>query len=286
MFRENVLVKKDIIDRLSETMIPVALDYQKMLDRKTREARYLLPLMKERGDKQGVWIFSPQGKTLGRGVSFGNMHGKTHRMIDKALKTFGSVKVRRVAKVETHPHRGKGFRSDGSVCLAEYVRRRDRDKIRSPVISSVILSAKEFEAFAPRKVSDGEQWALPKSIAKKLCRVASPMCYQHAPQPNWVKGVIVKARVRAVQNGLAELSYEGKMLSERILRNGKVLSEAELAFKGEGVYDIGAARMRSLVIVGSGIFRWPEEAPDRPVPFDALIEWRSQPPHPAKKDGG
>ncbi len=43
MFRENVLVNQQIIDRVSETMIPVALDYQKVLDQKTPEARFLLP---------------------------------------------------------------------------------------------------------------------------------------------------------------------------------------------------------------------------------------------------
>ncbi len=65
MFRENVLVNEDVINRISETMIPVALDYQKVLDRKSPEARLLLPLMKQRNQEQGLWIFSPQGKALG-----------------------------------------------------------------------------------------------------------------------------------------------------------------------------------------------------------------------------
>ena len=67
------------------------------------------------------------------------------------------------------------------------------------------------------------------------------------------------------------------MSSERIMRNGKILSEQELTLKGEGVYDVGAGRMRSLLIVGSGTFRWPEEAPNKPIPFDALIEWAFDP---------
>ena len=275
MFRENVLVNQQIIDRVSQTMVPVALDYQKVLNRNSPEARFLLPLMKKRSDKQGVWIFTPRGKALGGFVGFGDMLGQTKRVIEGALKAFGPVEPRKVAKVGTHGDRGKGFRSDGSVCLAEYVRRRDRDKIKSPVISSVILSGKEFEAFAPRKPIEGEAWTLPGSVAKKLCRVASPMCYQHAPQPDWVKGVVVKANVRTIRNGLAELSYEGKMSSQRVMSNGKVLSEQELALQGEGVYDIAAGKMRSLLIVGSGTFRWPEEAPDKRLPFDALIEWES-----------
>lgn len=277
MFRENVLVKDEIIDRIAETMIPVALDYQKIEHRGSKEAQFLLPLMSQRGDKQGVWIFSPQGKTLGGFVGFGNMIQKTRDVIKNALKDFGPVKPRKAAVVETHPYRGKGVMSDGSVCLAEYVRRRDRSKIRSPVISSVVLSRRDFEAFAPRKPADGAEWTLPESVAKKLCRVVSPMCYQHAPQPDWVKGVTLKARIRTIRNGLVEIHYEGTMSSERIMRSGKILSEQELTLKGEGVYEVGSGRMRSLLIVGSGTFRWPEEAPNKPVPFDALIEWEFDP---------
>lgn len=284
MFRENVLVKKDIIDRVSETMIPVALDYQKVLDRQTPEARFLLPLMKQRNQQQGLWIFSPAGKALGGFEGFGDMHGKTKRVIEDALHSFGRVEPRKVVKVETHRHRGKGFRSDESVCLAEYVRRRERSKISSPVISSVILSKTEFAAFAPPNAVDTEQWTLPKSVAKKLCRIASPMCYQHAPQPDWVKEITLTAKVRTIRGGLAELSYEGKMSSERTWKNGKILSQQTLTLSGEGVYDIGTRKMKSLLIVGVGTFRWPEEAPDEPVRFDALIEWESEPPESATKD--
>ena len=68
------------------------------------------------------------------------------------------------------------------------------------------------------------------------------------------------------------------------MRNGKVLSEQKLSFEGEGAYDIRAGKMRSVLIVGSGIFRWPEEAPDKLVPFDALIEWRSRTPDGSRKN--
>ena len=126
MFRENVLVNAKIINRVSETMIPVALDYQKVLDRQTRESRFLLPLMKQRNQEQGLWIFSPEGKSLGGFEGFGDMVGQMKRVIEGALKTFGPVAPRRVVKLQTHPYRGKGFRTNGSVCLAEYVRRREQ----------------------------------------------------------------------------------------------------------------------------------------------------------------
>ena len=131
MFRENVLVKDEIIDRIADTMIPVALDYQKIMHRGSKEGQFLLPLMRQRGDKQGVWIFSPQGKALGGFVGFGNMVQKTKDVIDNALGDFGPVKPRKAGVVETHPYRGKGVMSDGRVCLAEYVRRRGRGRINN-----------------------------------------------------------------------------------------------------------------------------------------------------------
>ena len=128
MFRENVLVKEEIIERIAETMIPVAMDYQLIKRRRSKEARFLLPLLKtKKSDKQGVWIFSPQGRVLGGGFSgFGNMVQKTKALVENALKEFGPITLRKAGVVETHPYRGKGVKSDGSVCLAEYVRRRDR----------------------------------------------------------------------------------------------------------------------------------------------------------------
>ena len=277
MFRENVLVNDEIIARITGNMIPVALDYQKMLQRGSKEARFLLPLMKQRSDKQGVWIFSPQGKYLGGFIGFGNMVQKTKAIIDNALKAFGPVTPRKARVVDTHPYRGKGVMPNGSVSLAEYVRQRERSNIKSPVISSVTLSKKEFGAFAPRRGVRGTKWTLPEAVAKKLCRVASPMCYQHAPQPDWVKDIAIIAEVREIKDGVAWLNYKGKLSSERIMRGGKILSEAEVTLTGEGAYDLQAKRMRSLLIVGSGTFRWPEEAPGKRVLFDALVEWQFQP---------
>lgn len=276
MFRENVLVDEQVIRRVSETMVPVAVDYQKVLDRTSRESKFLLPLMKQRDQDQGMWIFAPHGKALGGFVGFGDMLGRTKQEIEAALTAFGPVEPRRAEKVETHPYRGKGFRPDGGVCLAEYVRRKDASNFRSPVISSVVLSAEEFRVFAPPKPNREEKWSLPEPVAKKLCRVASPMCYQHAPQPNWVNSVAIRAKVRAVRGGMAELTYEGTMQSERVMRDGRILSTQDLSVEGHGVYDIGAKKMQSVLIVGSGTFRWPLEAPDQPVPFDALVEWNAE----------
>ena len=276
MFRENVLVKDDVIDRISKTMVPVAMDYEIVQKNASPEARFVNRLVGSEGHTAGVYIFSPDGKKLGSGVSFGNMRVKTLRMIAASLEKFGPVEPRKFEAIDLNPYRGIGVRPDGSVRLAEYVRQRDRLKIKSPVISSVRLSAKEFQAFAPRSATSGKVWTVPESVAKKLCRVASPMCYQHAPQPDWVKAVTLKAKVGTISNGLMKVSYQGTMSTQRVLR-GRAFSAQEVTLNGEGVYDLSERKMRSLLIVGSGTMRWLQGS-TKPLAFDALIEWESQAP--------
>ena len=281
MFRESVLVNKEVIDKITDTMIPLALNFETVMDPRSKEARFLQPMIKPGRNRrlsnetdQGIWILSPEGKLLGNGFSgWSNWVPRTKRLIDRALKSFGPVKRRRVKVVETHPYRGKGVMSDGSVRLAQYVR---ADKpappanISAPVISSVTLTQKEFKAFAPRKAVRGAKWKLPNAVAKKLCRLTSPACYQHAPQPEWVTGVRIDARVRKSRGGVAWLSYEGTI--EVTDRRLPVKNGSTVKLTGEGVYDIKAGRMRSLRLVGSGT-GFSEEFPGRTDTFQALIEW-------------
>ena len=77
MFRENVLVREEVIKRISQTMIPVALNYEKVLARESRESRFIHSMIKEQGDTQGVRVLSPEGKILGSFSGFGDMAGKT-----------------------------------------------------------------------------------------------------------------------------------------------------------------------------------------------------------------
>ena len=157
MFRENVLTKDEIIDRIASTMIPVAVDRWKAEDPKTKEAAFLQPFLKKNPAKGSPCIYSPEGKVLGefQGYDFGRMK----QVIDDALKAFGPVKPRKVKPVEIHPYRGKGMMRDGSVSLAEYVRASDESlgffDAKSPVISSVTLTEKELRAFAPQETVVG-----------------------------------------------------------------------------------------------------------------------------------
>jgi hypothetical protein len=275
MFRENVLTSDLIIDRVAGTMVPVALDYQKLQDSGSKEAKLLLPLMKQRDQEQGVWIFAPDGKALGGFVGFGDMVGQTRRVIDDALKTFGPVSRRQVRPADVHPHRGKGFLAGGGVCLAEYVRTLDESlhlvHPKSPVVSSVTLSRQEIDAFAPPRAAVGARWTLPERVARRLSRISSPMCYQHAPQPDWVTEIQMRGEVKEVEGQLARLAYDGHVASVHRVGQRDV-SRQEIELDGEGVFDLTDKRLVSLLLVGSGELRWPE-AREKVVKFEALVEW-------------
>ncbi|HUG93160.1 MAG TPA: hypothetical protein VML55_20125 [Planctomycetaceae bacterium] len=275
MFRENVLTQDEIIDRIGSTMVPVALDYQTIRDPASRESRFLRPLMKQRKQEQGLWILTPEGQVLGGFAGFGDMVGQTKKVIEDALEAFGPLEPRRAKAAPIQPYRGRGVSPDGSVCLAECIRTSDDAlgfvNARSPVISSVTLSDRAFRAFAPRRAVVGAKWTLPEDVAKQLARTSSPMCYQHAPQPDWVTDVRIAAVVRRVDEGVARLSYEGRIASShRVGRTTVSVQETELT--GEGVYDLKTGTMQSVLLIGSGRLRWPE-APEKVVTFDALVEW-------------
>ncbi len=294
MFRESVLAQDEMIDRIARTMVPVAMDVQTVLNPDSKESLFLRPKIlpgKERAkintaQAMGTWILSPGGEVLGRPFTgLEEMIPRTEEIVDRALEAFGPVPPRSVPVVETHPWRGKGVMPDGSVSLAEIVREKaPRDPtMKHPVVSSVTLTREEFAAFAPPEAVAGKSWTVPDAVARKLCRVTSPMCYQHAPQPDWVTQVGLQAKVRAVVDGVAQLDYQGRISTRytsgefKKISTGKtptraIISEQTLTFTGEGAYDLATGRLRSLLLVGSGTMTQNWRSPT-PAEIQGVIEW-------------
>ncbi len=293
MFRESVLFNDDLIDRVSGTMVPVAMDVQRILSPESKEAQFLRPMIQPGGGQKistgsvsGIWIFSSEGKVLGRPfVGVEDMVRKTEAILDGAAQVHGPVERRNTRPVETHPYRGKGFMPDGSVCLAEYVREGEPhtySNIKCPVRSSAVLTREEFAAFSPSEATRGAEWDLPEAVAKRLCRVTSSMCYQHAPQPDWVTRVGIHARVSNIAGGVASLSYTGRISTRYIAGDFKkiskgvpgkgVISEQEMTLTGEGAYDLETGKMLSVLIVGTGAMRQ-DWKPNGTVAIHGLIEW-------------
>jgi hypothetical protein len=270
MFRENVPAKPEIAGRIAATMVPVAVDFRTFQDPRSEESRFLTPLVKQRDQDQGVWIFSPEGKALGGFVGFGDMAAQTRKVIDDALAAHGDVAARTVEPAEMHPHRGRGRTPEGGACLAQYVRRWGNTLFShgsSPVISSVALSAAELRELAPPKVVVGTRWTVPEAVTRRFCRLSSPLCFQHAPQPDGVTAASIEGRVASIDGAGARLVYTGRIASTH-----RGISEQEVRLEGEGSCDVNGAALRSLLIVGSGSLVW-KEAPDKPATFDALAEW-------------
>lgn len=280
MFRENVLINDRIIDRITGTMVPVAVDIRTVFNPRSKGARFLQPLIKP-GNKrpisnetdQGIWVLAPDGTLLGRPFNgFGNMTGKTNRIIDTALKAFGPIRPRKSSPSPTHRLRGRGFGPGGRVSLAEYVRQSDRQSsfFKAPVMSQVTLTREQFLAFSPPKTTAGTTWRVPAAVARKLCRLTSPLSVQHAPQPAWVTHVELTARVVEVQGRKLRLQYDGNISTSDPRLSWK--NHSNLSLTGDGLYDSGSRSMQSLLIVGTGTRRT-EEFPKKVVSYSALVEW-------------
>lgn len=275
MFRENVLTKDDIIERIAKTMVPIAVDRWKAEDPTTKEAEFLQPFLKKNPANGSPCIHAPDGKVLGAFKGYGDMAGRTRQLIDDALKTFGPVKPRAVKAMETHPYRGKGVMPDGGVCLAQYIRPSAQAlatlHTKTPVVSNMVLSAKEFDALAPPRPVVGAKWTVPGEVAKRFSRVTSPLCRQHAPEPDWVTAVEMSAEVRTVKDDAALVRYEGRIASKHEVA-GQTISVQQTKLTGEGVYDLQTKALRSVLLVGTGSLRW-REAPQKAITFEVLVEW-------------
>lgn len=275
MFRENVLTRDEIIDRIGSTMIPVAVDRWKAEEPGTREAKFLQPFLEKNPPEGSPCIYSPEGKVLGGFRGYGDMAGRTRKLIEDALKVHGPVKPRQIKAIQTHPFRGKGVMPDGSVRLAAYLRPSSKTlaslTIKSPVISSIALTRGGFKTLAPPRPVVGAKWLLPDEAARQFARVTSPLCRQHAPEPDWVTAVRIQGEVQTLKDEAAVVRYEGRIASEHHA-GGTTVSVQMMTFTGEGIYDLKSKEMCSILLVGSGTLRWPE-APGKLFVFEVLVEW-------------
>lgn len=275
MFRENVLTKDAIIDRIATTMIPIAVDRWMAEDPTTGEARFLQPFLQAHPPQGSPCIYSPDGQVLGAFKGYHDMAGRTKTLIDDALQAFGPVTPRKVEPVETHPDRGKGVRPDGSLSLAQTIRPSedsvDSLNTKTPVISSMILTEDEAETLSPREVEIGFRWTLPEAVARKFSRITSPLCFQHAPQPDWVTTAQIDGEVRSTEDGVARLVFTGQMASKHE-GGDRTISSQQTDLNGEGIYHLESGQLQSLLLIGTGRLQWPE-APKKVVTFEALAEW-------------
>src|SRR6185295_18030064 len=152
----------------------------------------------------GLWIVSPDGKVLA-GIEKRITEQGVLQTLDAGLKAFGSVAPRAVEPVDLLRGRGVGVQRDGSVSLAVIARLMHKGARDGPAAYDVLsLSAMEWAAFAPPAKTEGTSWTIPDGVARKFCRILSPVSDENlTPRPEHVSQSELRATIASVEGGAA-----------------------------------------------------------------------------------
>jgi hypothetical protein len=271
---------------VSRHFVPVAQNQYDVRDRKDEEGDLHRAIRRLRGEYQGVWMVTPDLKLLaqfhqlpsGSPATRENMTQGLLTSIREALGKTGSVPLRDAKPDRLNADRGRGVRPDGSVRLALTVRsihegRRDG----SPTLDSVVLTAEQWRAFRPEKVTEGARFVLPEVVSRQFVRALSPASDQSTmPRPQHAKTARLEARVDAVEGGQVRLRLDGSWETEHPCE-GDIKRPIRTSATADGVvvYDGQRREVRSLLLVFSGTYRhFPPY--DSPRETGAVIEWQAE----------
>jgi hypothetical protein len=234
---------------------------------------------------QGLYLVTPDGKVLASHQNFKSDRTWLQEVLadlQPGLKAFGDVKPRQVTPADPLPDRGVGFRADGSVCLAVFLRYPIKGiplrELPNPTIDSLVLTAAELQELAPPRAEVGGRWDLSQEMSRKFHRVLGPGDEDTMPRLHEVRAVALAGRVTSVEGGLAYLAYEGSIAGSHEQQSNKGKCQGEAKLTGMGVYDLSAGKMRSLVWVFDATFRYPPPNDKEARPYSGVVEWRSTPP--------
>ena len=268
-------------------MVPVALNADRLPEGEAGD--FFRAAMRARRWPQGIWIVAPDGKVLAFHyfrVQSGEKPGpakerwtrETLAAVEEGLKAFGPVGPRQPKRGESIPDRGVGLRPAGGARLAVcggYVRggRRDGD----PVIDSVILSGKEWAAFAPPKAEVGVEWEIPEAVARRFAPALSPITDSiYTPRPSDVKATVLKAWVDRVEGSQVRIRFAGEWASAHNRDNNPQLPiQTRATAEGVGLYDRDSRKMQALLFVFRGTYvnvpPWKKKDATA-----AVVEWREK----------
>ena len=289
-----------IIRRVTASFVPVAVNLYKVRDAKDAGGTLFRSVQRQKDQYQGIWIVGPQGNVLAGHHEIKSPETwvqEVSETIDAALNAFGPVSARQVKSTDPLPFRGRGVRSDGSVCLAITCRQMmgggrqnaPADVAASrrwvwdgalrpdgpPVIDSLNLTADEWAALAPPKVDVGTTWSVPDALARRYCRVLIPSSDQSAmPRPEDAKRAEVKATVESVEGGVVRIRLAGAWEALHLQEgDAKRPLHGSATAEGIAIYDFKHRSMRSLLVIFSGSYVRP---PDDEVNLTgAVVEWHS-----------
>lgn len=231
---------------------------------------------------QGLYLVSPDGKVLASHQNF-----KSHKTwplevladLEPGLKAFGEVKPRDFQRADPLPQRGVGVLKDGGACLGVFLRFSVKGiplrELPNPTIDSLVLTGDEWKGLAPPRPEPGLEWAVPEGVGRKFSRVLGPGDEDTMPRPNEVKSVHFTGKVQSVKDGVAYLTYEGRIAGSHNTQSNKGPCHGEAKLTGVGRYDVKAGRMKALTLVFDGVFR--NVVPyDQPAKYSGVVEWRQR----------
>jgi hypothetical protein len=229
---------------------------------------------------QGLYLVNAEGKVLASHQQFKSEKTWANEVLadlKPGLEAFGEIKARAVERVDPLPYRGTGVRKDGGVTLAIYLRYGIKGvplrEVPNPTIDSLTLTAEEWTAWAPAKPGSGTSWTVPEGVARKFSRVLGPSDEDSMPRPEEVESVAFTGKVQAIQDGVAYLTYEGRIKGAHETQSNKGKCHGEATLTGVGAYDLKAKRMLSLTLVFDGVFRNVKPY-DQPANYSGVVEWR------------
>ncbi len=268
-----------MIRLLSTNTVPVALNLYVIRQQKDAAGDFFRAVQKQRpAQYQGLYLVAPDGKVLASHQNFKSHKTWTQELLadlQPGLKAFGEVKPREVRRSDPLPRRGSGVQPDGGATPAIYLRYSIKNiplrELPNPTIDSLPLTAKELAELAPPKTDAGTEWKIPEPLARKFGRVLGPGDEDSMPRPQEVTAMKLAGKVRAVEEGVAHLVYEGT-LSGSHLTQAKKRTYGDVKLTGAGRYDVKTGRILSFVWVFDGIYKAPPPY-DAPRPYSAVLEW-------------
>jgi hypothetical protein len=273
--RAGPLSQEEVALRISAGFVPAAVD-RKALTRKGEE--FLRSLQRQRPQYHGVWIVSPEGKVLAghEKRKAPGIQGWTQEILetlDAGLHAFGPVEPRAVSRVNLFPWRGAGVRPGGSVSLAVHARLMHQGARDGPVVfDSLALAGEEWAVLVPPRRTAGEEWAVPDALARRFCRIVSPVSDpEFVPRPEHARVAELRAAVVSVDGDTATIRLSGRWETEHSTSEGKPI-KASASGEGVAVFDVRTNAMRSLLLVTSGVFG--SEAASKARETGAVAEWR------------
>jgi hypothetical protein len=231
---------------------------------------------------QGLYLANAEGKVLASHQEFKSEKTWASEVLadlEPGLKAFGDIKPRAAKRVDPLPYRGAGVQKDGSVTLAVYLRYSIKGvplrEVPNPTIDSLALTADEWAAWAPAKPGVGMTWTVPEGVGRKFSRVLGPSDEDSMPRPKEVESVQFTGKVKTIEDGIAYLTYEGRIKGSHETQSNKGKCHGEATLTGGGAFDLKSKRMLSLTLVFDGVFRNVKPY-DQPAKYSGVAEWQRE----------